>query len=143
MSEQDKIRDKLRKKEAEIQLLDEKLRAARVYVQALQDVLKLLDTDRTEPAESVLREGSAVSQARDVILRKGTPLHINDLLAELGKELTRESRASLTSSIAAYVGRGEIFTRPAPNTFGLVELGHSSIDSKVHEPPSGFGGDTV
>jgi hypothetical protein len=28
--------------------------------------------------------------------------------------------------LAAYVRRGEIFTRPSPNTFGLLELGHDN-----------------
>jgi hypothetical protein len=138
MSELEKIRDRLRKKEHEIQGLEEKIRTARVYVQALQDILKLLGSEKTEQAaESTLKAGSGVAQAREVILKKGVPVHITELLSALGKELTRESRASLTSSIAAYVRRGELFTRPAPNTFGLLELGHTS--DLEDEPPSGFG----
>jgi hypothetical protein len=35
------------------------------------------------------------------------------------------NRSALSGSIAAYVRKGEIFTRPAPNTFGLLELGNS------------------
>lgn len=36
--------------------------------------------------------------------------------------------------------RGEIFSRPAPNTFGLLELGHSgSAESDDVQPPPGFG----
>lgn len=140
MSELEKISDRLKKKEQEIQTLEEKLRSARVYVQALQDILKLIGEDKTESApESTLKTGSGVAQARDVILKKGVPVHITELLSALGKELTRESRASLTSSIAAYVRRGEMFTRPAPNTFGLLELGHASISGIEDEPPTGFG----
>jgi hypothetical protein len=140
MAERQKIEAKLKKKIQEIQQLEEKIRTARVYVQALQDVLKVLD----EPEEggtpdSTLKPGSAVAQAREVILRRGKPLHIANILAALGKEMTREARASLTSSIAAYVRRGEIFTRPAPNTFGLVELGHASVELEEAEPPPTFG----
>jgi hypothetical protein len=140
MSELEKIRDRLRKKEQEIQSLEEKLRSARVYVHALQDILKLIGSEKVEPSiESTLKAGSGVAQARDVILKKGVPVHVTELLSALGKELTRESRASLTSSIAAYVRRGEVFTRPAPNTFGLLELGHASISGIEEEPPTGFG----
>jgi hypothetical protein len=70
-------------------------------------------------------------------------VHLDDLLLELGKKVTRSSQASLAGSLAAYVRREEIFTRPAPNTFGLIELGHDSEgDGEVEddfEPPAGFG----
>lgn len=140
MSERSKIEDKLRKKEQEVASLDDKLRAARIYVQALKDILKLLGDE--DDAESVLRPGSAVAQARDIILRRKAPVHINDLLIAMGKEVTRESKASLTSSLAAYVRKGEIFSRPAPSTFGLTELGHTSTaadEDEEEEPPPDFG----
>ena len=142
MSERDVIQDKIRKKEQEIQTLEEKLRTAKIYLSVLNDISKALTKDsHTNGDSAVLREGSAVDQARDFILKRGTPVYINDLLEGLGKGMTRESRASLTSSIAAYVRRGEVFTRSAPNTFGLKELGHanSSDSDAPTEPPDGFG----
>ena len=141
MSEREVIQVKIRKKEHEIQALEEKLKTARVYLQALQDISKAFSKDQIPITESVLREGSSVAQARELILRMGNPIHINDILDGLGRGLTRESRASLTSSIAAYVRRGEIFTRSAPNTFGLLELGHetSSDSAPLSEPPDEFG----
>jgi 1,2-phenylacetyl-CoA epoxidase PaaB subunit len=142
MTERDRIKERLKKKEIEIQVLEEKLRSARIYAQALHDVIKMMEEEDHphQAADSVLRPGSAVAQAREVILRRGEPVHINDLLAALGREMTRESRASLTSSIAAYVRRQDIFTRPAPNTFGLIELGHTNIADDSPQPPKGFGG---
>ena len=146
MDERAKIEERLRRKEVEIQGLDEKIRATRVYVQALRDVLKMLDAGDREPLErqadapdKTLRPGSAVAQARDIILKRGEPVHINDLLSAQGKVATRDSRASLTSSLSAYVRRGEIFTRPAPNTFGLIELQHQTEPIQPEEPPAGFG----
>lgn len=142
MSEHDIIQDKIKKKEQEIQLLEDKLRTAKVYLNALHDISKAISKEsHTNTDSAVLREGSAVTQARDFILRKGQPVHINDLLEGLGRGMTRESRASLTSSIAAYVRRGDVFTRSAPNTFGLIELGHTnSVDFEGQsEPPDGFG----
>ena len=46
-------------------------------------------------------------------------------------------------SLAAYVRKGEIFTRSGPNTFGLIELGHVNENkaNPEHEPPAGFGED--
>lgn len=140
MSERAKVSDRIRKKEAEIQSLEDKLRSARVYLQALRDVLKMLEAvDDSAPTESILRPGSLVAQARDLLLEAGHPVHVNELLDLLGKEPTREARASLTSSIAAYVRREEIFTRPAPNTFGLIEFGSLPSPARDPKPPSGFG----
>lgn len=139
MSERKKIEERLRKKEQEVQVLEDKLRTAHVYVGALRDVLKLIDDEPEQNSEIILRSGSAVAQARDVILQIGEPIHINDIMKALGKEATREQRASLTSSLAAYVRRNEIFSRPAPNTFGLLELGHKTAEESDSEPPAGFG----
>jgi hypothetical protein len=143
MSERKVIEEKLRKKELEIQTLEEKIKAAKLYIQALQDVLRALDSESAASREGdvTLKPGSAVAKVRELIIGKKMPLHINQLIEMLGKEVTRESRASLTSSLAAYVRRGEIFTRPAPNTFGLAELDHVTEPhpQPVPEPPRGFG----
>ncbi len=143
MSERRIIEAQLSKKISEIQSLEEKLKVARIYVKALEDVLKVIgkeDNSESNESESSLRKGSSVAQAREVIIERGAPIHIDDLLEALGKEVTRETKASLTGSLAAYVRRGEIFTRPAPSTFGLVELGHLEIEDEQVEPPIGFGG---
>jgi hypothetical protein len=143
MDERSVVGERLRKKMQEVQSLEERLRTARIYVQALQDVMKHMGAPvaatETKPERS-LRAGSGVSQARDVILKAGKPVHISELLAGIGKEDTRDSRASLNSSLAAYVRRSEIFTRPAPNTYGLVELGHEDAAEPEPSPPDDFGG---
>lgn len=138
MSEAEIIVDRIRRKEAEIQGLEEKIRAARIYVQALRDVMGAIQKGGGG-RDTVVRQGSSVAQAREAILKAGRPVHISDLLSAAGKGVTKEARASLVSSLAAYVRRGEIFTRPAPNTFGLVELGHSSDETPQSEPPPNFG----
>jgi hypothetical protein len=143
MSERAKVEERLRRKEAEILGLEEKIKAARVYIQALRDVLRLLEDDNdpnSESGDGTLKSGSAVAQARDAILAKGQPMHINSLLEAMGRDATPASRASLIGSISAYVRRNEIFTRTAPNTFGLSELGHATAASdEPEEPPTGFG----
>lgn len=145
MTERDVIEGQIAKKQAEIDGLEEKLKAAKVYVAALRDVTRLMDkASRSEGAvdegETKLRAGSTVAQARDIILARGEPVHIDDLLVAMGKEVTRDTKASLAGSLAAYVRREDIFTRPAPNTFGLIELGHfEPVEELDAEPPIGFG----
>lgn len=143
MSSRKKIEDRIRKKEEEIQRLEDKMREARAYMQALQDVMKFLPRDEGAPAESILRPGSAVTEAREIILRTGMPVHISDILAGLGREDTRKNRAAIAGSLAAYVRRGEIFNRPAPNTFGLVEFRETELTEggagSAQQPPPEFG----
>jgi hypothetical protein len=144
MNERRKIEERLRKKEEEISQFEAKLRDARIYVQALQDVLKILPRGSEKNFRAgALRPGSGMAKVRDFILEKGRPGHVTELLDALGRPATREARASLSGSLAAYVRKGEIFTRPSPNTFGLIELGYDNEDdaNPESEPPAGFGED--
>jgi hypothetical protein len=71
-----------------------------------------------------------------LFLRKaGKPLHITDILKGIGKTTSKKDRVSLSGSLGWYVRRNEIFTRPAPNTFGLKEM----EDISKEEPPDDFG----
>jgi N-glycosylase/DNA lyase len=148
MNERRKIEDKLRRKEQEIAALEDQIKDARVYVQALQDVLKLLprDSEAEGGADTILRSGSMVAQARNIIKAKAIPVHVDEILRILGKAVNRENKAALSGSLAAYVRRGEIFTRPAPNTYGLVELEPQSSPQSpqpASEPPPNFGDDSL
>jgi hypothetical protein len=147
MNERRKIEERLRKKEEEIRILEAQIRDARIYTQALQDVLKMLPrASERDIAAGTLRPGSGVAKVREFILNKGEPAHILELLRSLGKDSTREARASLSGSLAAYVRKGEIFTRPGPNTFGLIELTHENQEEDSagsDEPPAEFGLDTA
>src|SRR4051812_15369728 len=142
VTDRKKIEDRLRKKRQEVAALEEKLRAAKVYVSAFQEVLNMLEgEDGSVATPGKLRPGSAVAQAREIILAKGEPVHLDELIVAMGKPLTQGAKSSLVGSLAAYVRQNEIFTRTAPNTFGLVELGHDAADVEVEdeEPPPGFG----
>lgn len=141
MSDRSVIESRIKRKESEIQSLEKKLNAAKIYLQALRDIQGAIanDVEKDGSSGTVLREGSAVALARDVILLLGAPVHIDGLITSLGKELSRETKASLTGSLAAYVRREEIFTRPAPNTYGLRELNHFELDQTPDELPRSFG----
>lgn len=116
------IQKKLDRKEQEKWELVEKLHECDIYIASLQDVLKMLPRDSEPGKERFLRPGTAVSLARDAIRKAGKPLHIGELLEAIGKSNAKKHRLALSGSLAAYVRRGEIFTRPEPNTFGLLEF---------------------
>jgi hypothetical protein len=74
-----------------------------------------------------------VAKARDAILKAGRPLHVSEILTVIGKPDEKEGRISLGGSLSSYVRKGEVFTRPDPNTFGLVELDRSAAKEQTEE----------
>lgn len=143
MINRNRLTEKIRKKEQEIQELEAQIREARAYIQALQETMKLLPRGENVTRE-VLRTGSMVAEARRAIREKGAPMHVNELLQELGRVVNKKNRASLSGSLAAYVRRKEIFTRPAPNTFGLIEMQRptgAKSEENADKPPPDFGMD--
>lgn len=122
------VQKRIDKKQQEISELELKIKEASSYMQALVDTIRILP--KTPPANGIhqafqLRPGTALAKAREAIMQAGKPLHVNDLLKHIGQPADKQHKVSLSGSIAGYVRRGEIFTRPAPNTFGLIELEHT------------------
>lgn len=128
MTSRSKIEERIEKKEHEIQELEMRIREARAYIQALQDVVKLMpregasSEDAPPDSDAGLRSGSYVSDARDAILKAGRPLHVVEIIKMSGRKNDRKTRTGISGSLAAYVRRQDTFTRPRPNTFGLLEL---------------------
>lgn len=139
MALRDDLVKRVERKKQEMTELQLQLRQAESYLQALEDTLKLLPRDgaNTGQANAILRPNSAVAKAYAAIKRAAKPLHVTDLLPAIGKEPTRANQGALNSSLSAYVRKGEIFTRPAPNTYGLLEFDESE---PIDVPPPGFGG---
>lgn len=132
-----KFEDKIKKKEAEILEYETKIREARAYLQALQDSIKLLPKEQALSSlgsPGTLRPGSNTYKTYEYLKKIGKPAHINDILKSLGKEVTSAEKVNLSSTLGTYVRKSEIFTRTAPNTFGLIELSGS-----LEEPPDDFG----
>ena len=102
MEARSEIEKKISKKRDEINDPRRKLHDAEIWVQALE-------------------EGNA-ADARNAILEAGYPLHLDDLLKVMGKAVTRAGRRTLKRALSAHVRKGEIFTSPARDTFGLYEL---------------------
>jgi hypothetical protein len=143
MGARENLQKLLVKKQQEIDDLEASLRDARIYVQAVQDSMRLLPKDRIDnnDAAKELRPGTMVAQAREAILSAGRPLALNELLQSIGRPIDKNNRLSLSGSLSGYVRKGDVFTRPAPNTFGLremeVEIGEDELAGE--ELPSDFG----
>lgn len=69
----------------------------------------------------------------DILSFSGHALHIEELVKAIGKEPTRDNRVSLSGSLNSYVKKCQIFTKPAPNTFGLLE-GNTGTTEFIHDP---------
>jgi hypothetical protein len=137
------------KKQQEIEGLQGELDRAKIYLQAIMDSIKVLPKEISSngnmSAQPTLRPGTSLAKARDAILSAGKPLHISEIVAAVGKQSDKKTRLSLAGSIAWYVRRNQVFTRPAPNTFGLVEMGSSTNDpaaaaENAPDLPDSFGG---
>lgn len=151
MDVREEIEKRIEKKAQEIREYELKIAEANSYVQALSDTLRLLPKNPATPPnpDMALRPGTVMAKTREAIKRAGKPLHIAEILEALGRPVNRENRGSIGGSLSAYVRKGEVFTKIAPNTFGLVELGHKTQwstaildDSPTDEPPESFGGDS-
>lgn len=69
-----------------------------------------------------IQEGSSVDWARRALIQYSQPMKLNDLvdfITVLGGPTVRP--ATLVSNLSRYVKHGDTFSRPAPNTFGLIE----------------------
>jgi hypothetical protein len=140
MSIRSQIEKKIENKRQEITEFEAKVREANAFLQGLQEALKILPREEREEEErspeQILRSGSHMAKARDYLRRVGRPMHITEILKNIGLDVTKNNRVSLSGSLGSYARRELIFTHTGPNAFGLIELGSSHSEE---EPPDDFG----
>ncbi len=130
----------LDRKQQEIIDLELKLEKTKTYVQAIQDSMRLLPKDPSQNGtEQTLRPGTALARTREILKQAGKPMHVTEILKALNFPVDKKHRVSLSGSLSVYVRNNEIFTRPAPNTFGLIEMNKVPDETGV-ELPDDFGG---
>jgi hypothetical protein len=132
------LEKRIEKRRLEIAELKKQVELSEMYLQAMLDTLKIIPKDESS-GESILKSpkaGTELAKAYLAIKTAGRPLHITDILKFMEKPLTQQNKTSLTGSLGAYVRRGDTFTRPAPNTFGLkvLELAEPTALSLDDEP---------
>jgi len=126
----------INKKLEENMSLERQVMENKAYIQGLQDSMKLLPRDGSAAADYILREGSALAKTRDVLKAAHIPLPIADILKALGKPQDKKHRISLAGTLSGYARSGKVFTKTAPNTFGLLEF---KAQSDGDEIPDDFG----
>src|SRR5260370_36183065 len=107
MSIRREIEKRIEKKQAELAGLQKQIAEASAYIQAMHDVLKLHTKEgngNSAPVHS-LRDGTDLSKVRNMILKEGHPIHINEIIKGLGKEDTNSNRTSVAGSLGSYVRR--------------------------------------
>ena len=133
------------RKSQEIADLERQIDMARAYLQAIQDSIKALPREALhvtngDDSSSDPRPGTLLARAKEAIQKNGSPMHIGAILAAIGIANTKNARVSLVGSLGSYVRKGLIFTRPAPNTFGLLGMANSLPFGAAEEAlPDAFG----
>ena len=133
------IERKLDVKRKEVADLELKLREQLAYVRALEDTLRMVDGEMENDDVPNIRPDSDVGRSREALRLSGNPLHISDLLKAIGKTDEKKNRISLAGTLAGYVRRAHVFTRPGPNIFGLLEFNVGSnqpLQPTVQHTPS-------
>ncbi len=110
----------IEKKKVEIVDAQRAIASAEAYIQAMMDAIKKLPKDDGAQSSPV-RPGSDVEKIRDAILSAGKPLHIGEIIVALGRNDDTDSKAKIAGLLGWYTSKGKVFTKTAPNTFGLVE----------------------
>jgi len=140
MTTRAQIQKLLDRKYQELKDKELELEKLRTYVQAIQDTMKLLPKESQNGAEQTLRPGTALARTRDILKAAGKPMHITEILKALNHPVDKKNRVSLGGSLSTYVRNGQIFSRPAPNTFGLIEMSTQTGESETGpDIPDDFG----
>lgn len=78
-----------------------------------------------------------MARAQAAVLAAQHPLHIDELLRALGRDVNKRNRTSLAGSIGGYARRGRVFVKSGPNTFSVSTLeegrrkdGASEVDGR-------------
>ncbi len=126
---------RLKKKRAEVAALDEEIAqhedgirdcqdeksTAQATIDELQSLYNLIPTADVNGSQPTFRQNSDGFLVHQILVEAGKPLYIDEILNELERGANPDSRASLAGQLGGYVRKGQVFTRPAPNTFGLRE----------------------
>jgi hypothetical protein len=145
------LEKRLKRKRAEISALEgeiehfedriagsrEKISTLEATLQELQSLYNLIpseaDVSGPQPA---FRQNSEGWLVHEVLRNAGKPMYVDEILEQLGREITIEARGSLAGQLGGYVRKGQVFTRPAPNTFGLREWEVNGYrEESSHIPP--------
>lgn len=99
------------------------LSAIEASLEAQLRAVKRLRSSEPTVASKSKREGrSQVDLVADILTVAGQPLHISEIIEQVSKTHSIQlDRESIVSALTKKVQRGDRFTRPNPNVFGLLK----------------------
>jgi len=145
MGLREEFQKRIDRKQEEIRNFELQIREASAYIAALQEAIRMLPRDSTASqngqTKKLPRPGTALRSVYDTLKKTGKPMHITEILRAIGKPVDKSNRVALAGSLAAYVRDQNTFTRPEPNTFGLIEMAPpvKTTNATNTEPPDDFG----
>ena len=71
------------------------------------------------------RQGSLPDRVRALVLKTKKPIHLGDVVKQLGRGGKRVALQSVENRISALARKSNTFIRTGARTYGLIELGHS------------------
>ena len=143
MNARNDIEKRIEKERQKISDLKTEISRIESFILGLQEALKIIpkdgETKSSRMRRGTIRAGSEIAKIQELIRQEGKPLHIGEIVVGLGKPDTKPNRMSISGSLGRYVRRGEVFNRPGPNLFSLVDM---AVPSKEELPPD-FGTEEV
>ena len=134
-----KLENKIRKEKEEVENIDSRIAELKIQrrevlsrVAAFEEAREFMpdSSDQMEnkghPLKGI-RKGSFADKARTILLQNNRPLKIIQILNEMGEPKSR--RQTIGGILSNYVRRGEIFSRPEPGVFGLLEFESEEEDN--------------
>jgi len=92
----------------------------------LNAVKKLRKQEAKASAPKRPRGRSQIDMVHDVLHDAGQPLHLNEIISRVNARFAAKvDPDSLGSALTKRVVKGERFSRPAKNTFALLEKGNA------------------
>jgi len=147
MSARTDIEKRIEKEKAKINDLISQIEKNESFILGLQEALKMLPKEKEfengqvktnkDNSKTSFRAGSDVEKTYNLLRDAGKSMHISEILIGIGKEDTKSNRLSLSSSISRHVRKGDLFKRPFPNSFALIET--PDIVNPTLDLPPNFG----
>ncbi len=73
-----------------------------------------------------------VARVRDLLLQTNRPMHLKEIVAGLGYDISdKGTTMSIAGSIAPYARKGKIFVKNSPATFALLQEERTTEDSSA------------
>lgn len=113
---------------SEMSVIQDKINTQEAKLSGMREMMEFYPKDipvaqKRPSSQTQLRPGSDMDKARIAIAAAGSSLHITKIMIAIGRDSEdKKARVSIGSSLQAYARDGKIFTKVAPNTFGLIDM---------------------